>query len=358
METPLYQKHIDLNARMVDFAGYQMPIQYTSIVQEHLAVRNSCGIFDVSHMGEFIVSGEGAEEFLNYMTVNDVKSMAVGDAQYSAMCYEHGGIVDDLLVYKYVGKFMLVVNAANLKKDLDWLNEHKPESVTINDVSTKTGLIALQGPDSRDIFQKVIEKDLSSISFYTFVEEQVNGFNVTIARTGYTGELGFEIYTDNNSIRTIWDSIISVGGVLPCGLGCRDTLRMEMKYCLYGNDIDESTNPVEAGLSWITKLEGDDFIGKEIAIQAKQEKNRHLAAFEMMGRAVPRKGYNIHAEGVKVGVVTSGTQSPSLQKGIGMGYVQFGKHMSGMEIEIEIRDTLKSAIIIKAPFYKKGTAQL
>ena len=353
METPLYQRHIDLNAKMVDFAGYQMPIQYSGIIQEHNAVRNGCGIFDVSHMGEFIVSGDGTENFLNYMTVNEASSMKVGDTQYSAMCYDHGGIVDDLLIYRYEDRFMLVVNASNLEKDLKWLMDHKPDTVTIDNKSVEIGLIALQGPRSRDILQDVINEDLNDVSFYTFIEH--NG--MTIARTGYTGELGFEIYGDHNFINEVWDAIMDTGQVEPCGLGCRDTLRMEMKYCLYGNDIDETTNPIEAGLGWITKLGGDNFIGKEMAIQAKQEKIRHLAAFEMVDRAVPRKGYLIYADGQEVGEVTSGTQSPSLQKGIGLGYVQFGKHKPGMDIEIDIRGKMKKAVIIKPPFYKQGSAQ-
>jgi len=222
---------------MVDFAGYQMPIQYSGIIQEHNAVRNGCGIFDVSHMGEFIVSGDGTENFLNYMTVNEASSMKVGDTQYSAMCYDHGGIVDDLLIYRYEDRFMLVVNASNLEKDLKWLMDHKPDTVTIDNKSVEIGLIALQGPRSRDILQDVINEDLNDVSFYTFIEH--NG--MTIARTGYTGELGFEIYGDHNFINEVWDAIMDTGQVEPCGLGCRDTLRMEMKYCLYGNDIDETT---------------------------------------------------------------------------------------------------------------------
>lgn len=357
MKTALYQRHIDLNARMVDFAGFQMPIQYTGIVTEHLAVRKLCGIFDVSHMGEFIVSGAGAETFLNYMTINDVKTMSAGDAQYSAMCYENGGIIDDILIYKYADKYMLVVNASNLEKDFNWLNEHKPDDVNILDVSAETGLIALQGPDSGSILQNVVEKEVSEIPFYTFVEGNVGGVNATIARTGYTGELGFEIYADNNIIGQIWDSIMNIGNITPCGLACRDTLRMEMKFCLYGNDIDEKINPIEAGLGWITRMNKENFIGKESLISAKENRTKFLIAFEMVDRAVPRKGYKIFAEGNEVGVVTSGTQSPSLQKGIGLGYVQFGKHKSGMELDIDIRGKMKKALIIKPPFYINGTAQ-
>ncbi len=218
-QTPLYQKHIDLNAKMVDFAGYQMPIQYSGIIQEHNAVRNASGMFDVSHMGEFFISGEEAESFVNYMTVNDVTSLKVGDAQYSAMCYDHGGIVDDILIYKYEDKFMLVVNASNLEKDLQWLEDHKPESVTIENKSDDIGLIALQGPRSRDILQQMLGVDLTDFAFYTFIVYD----GMTIARTGYTGELGFEIYGDQNSIIDVWDKIMATGRVEPCGLGCRDT---------------------------------------------------------------------------------------------------------------------------------------
>ncbi len=359
LETPLYQKHIDLNARIVDFAGYRMPIQYSGILVEHLAVRKSCGIFDVSHMGELIVSGTDAEKFLNYMTVNDVKTMSAGDAQYSAMCYENGGIIDDILIYKYADdKYMLVVNASNLEKDFSWLNEHKPVDVNIVDISAETGLIALQGPYSRNILQKVVEKDLSYIPFYTFEEGTVGGVNATIARTGYTGELGFEIYADNDVIGQIWNSIMNIGNITPCGLACRDTLRIEMKFCLYGNDIDEKTNPIEAGLGWITKLNKENFKGKESLISAKENRTKLLTAFEMVDRAVPRKGYKIFSDGNEIGVVTSGTQSPSLQKGIGIGYVQFGKHTTGMELDIDIRGKMKKALIIKPPFYKNGSAQL
>ena len=358
MQTLLYQKHIDLNARMVDFAGYQMPIQYSGIVQEHLSVRNSCGIFDVSHMGEFMVSGENTEAFLNRMTVNDVAILDVGDAQYSAMCYEDGGIVDDIVVYRYNDWFMMVVNASNLEKDFMWLNKHKPEDVELVDVSAETGLISLQGPDSRSILQKAVKEDISDISFYTFIVGKVGGASATIARTGYTGELGFEIYADNDSIQHIWDTIMNVGGITPCGLGCRDTLRMEMKFCLYGNDIDETTNTIEAGLGWITKTHNKDFIGRDAVISAKENKTRYLAAFEMVDRAIPRNGYTIFADGKEVGLVTSGTHSPSLQKGIGLGFVQFGKHKSGMELEIDIRGKMMKAVIVKPPFYKNGTAQL
>jgi len=358
MQTPLYQKHINLNARMVDFAGYKLPVQYSGVIQEHLAVRNSCGMFDVCHMGELIVKGVGSEDFLNYITVNDVKNMSVGDAQYSAMCYENGGIIDDILIYKYADKYMLVVNASNLEKDLSWLKKYKRDNVELIDISTEIGLIALQGPDSRKILQKCVESDITDISFYTFIESHFGELKATIARTGYTGELGFEIYADNDDIGQIWDFIMESDDVTPCGLACRDTLRMEMKYCLYGNDIDDTTNPIEAGLGWITKCEKEKFIGKNSLLDAKENRTRHLISFKMEERAVPRKGYAIFANGIEVGIVTSGTQSPSLQKGIGLGYVQYGRHKSGMELDLNIRGMMKKATIVKPPFYKEGTAQL
>jgi aminomethyltransferase len=357
-QTPLYDKHVNLNARMVEFFDYEMPIQYTSIVEEHNAVRNSCGMFDVSHMGEFIITGKDAGSFLNYMTINDVSTLNPGDAQYSAMCYENGGIIDDILVYKFDDQYMLVVNASNLEKDFNWLNQHKPDDVNLYDVSQETGLIALQGPDSRNILNKVTNVDISELKFYTFTEDNIVSKNVIIARTGYTGELGYEIYADNNTIQKFWDAIMETGGITPCGLGCRDTLRIEMKFCLYGNDIDETTNPIEAGLGWITKTGKPDFIGREAVLTAKENKTRRLIAFEMTERAVPRHGYKLIFQKSEIGFVTSGTQSPSLQKGIGLGYVQEGIHKPGTEIDVDIRGKMKKAIIVKPPFYKQGTAHL
>ncbi len=353
--TALYNKHLDLNARMVDFFSYEMPVQYTGIVNEHIAVRNACGIFDVSHMGEFLISGENAELFINKVTINDISKLKPGDAQYSAMCNENGGIIDDFLIYRFNDHFMMVPNASNIEKDFNWLINHSLNDVIIKDVSQETSLIALQGPDSRNILQKIINMDITDLKFSTFIEEQISGKNVIIARTGYTGELGFELYTDNVMIRKLWDLIIDVGGVTPCGLGCRDTLRIEMKFCLYGNDIDETTNPIEAGLGWITKTGKQEFIGKEAVLTSKRNNTRRLVSFEMMERAVPRKGYKIFFQGDEIGGVTSGTQSPSLQKGIGLGYVQEGKHKPGTEIEVEIRGKIKKAMIVKPPFYKDGT---
>ena len=356
-QTPLYKRHVELGAKMVDFAGYQMPIQYTGIIQEHNAVRHSAGLFDVSHMGEFIITGDEAEVFLDYVTINDVVSIQPWQAQYSAMCYEDGGIIDDLLIYRYPDHFMLVVNASNKEKDLDWFMAHKLDNVDILDISDQTGLIALQGPKSRSILQNIFDINLNEIDFYWFDVAKINGNSATIARTGYTGELGFEIYADHDNIVKIWDAIMKAGGdaVEPTGLGCRDTLRMEMKYCLYGNDIDASTNPIEAGLGWITKLDKDNFIGKEALVDAKANITRKLICIEMIDRGIPRKGYTIVNNGAVVGEVTSGTQSPSLNHGVGLAYVAKGFAKTGTKLKMKVRDKLLNCKVVKSPFYKEIT---
>ena len=354
-QTPLYKRHVELGAKMVDFAGYQMPIQYTGIIQEHNAVRHSAGLFDVSHMGEFIITGDEAEVFLDYVTINDVVSIQPWQAQYSAMCYEDGGIIDDLLIYRYPDHFMLVVNASNKEKDLDWFMAHKLDNVDILDISDQTGLIALQGPKSRSILQNIFDINLNEIDFYWFDVAKINGNSATIARTGYTGELGFEIYADHDNIVKIWDAIMKAGGdaVEPTGLGCRDTLRMEMKYCLYGNDIDASTNPIEAGLGWITKLDKDNFIGKEALVDAKANITRKLVCIEMIDRGIPRKGYTIVNNGAVVGEVTSGTQSPSLNQGIGLAYVAKDFAKTGTKLKMKVRHKLLNCKVVKSPFITK-----
>ncbi|MEA1881085.1 MAG: glycine cleavage system aminomethyltransferase GcvT [Candidatus Marinimicrobia bacterium] len=356
-QTPLFDKHVELGAKLMDFAGYKMPVKYTGIIQEHNVVRNSAGMFDVSHMGEFIVSGEGAEAFLDYVSINDVASIQLWQAQYSAMCYEDGGIIDDLLIYRYPNHFMLVVNASNRKKDLDWLMAHKSANVDILDMSDQMGLIAFQGPKSREILQNISDIDLSEIDFYWFEVGNIDGNAATIARTGYTGELGFEIYADPIIILKIWDAIMSAGGddVKAVGLGCRDTLRMEMKYALYGNDIDDSTNPIEAGLGWITKLDKKNFIGKKSLVSAKENHFRRLICIEMMDRGIPRRGYSILSNGEVVGEVTSGTQSPSLKRGIGLAYVAKPQAKIGTELALEVRNEKLNCKVVKPPFYKEGT---
>ena len=357
-KTPLYDRHIELGGNVMNFGGYLLPTQYSGIKQEHNAVRSKAGLFDVSHMGEFIVSGYDAESFLQKVTINDVASLSIGQAHYSAMCYKDGGIIDDLLVYKKENEFMLVVNASNQEKDLGWLKSHVKGDLSIKDVSEQMGLVALQGPQSRNILQTLTDTNLSNIQFYHFASGRVSGKEAIIARTGYSGELGFEIYAKADEIVEIWDAIMVTGkdkGLEPAGLGCRDTLRMEMKYALYGNDIDETTNPIEAGLGWIAKLGKDDFIGKDALLEAKANIARRLVCLEMTERAIPRQGYPILLNDEIIGTITSGTMSPSLEKGIGIGYVNVPFTKSGTELVVDIRGKMKVAIVVKPPFYKSGS---
>lgn len=360
-KTSLYEKHVELNAKIVPFAGFEMPLQYEGVIKEHLAVRSTVGVFDISHMGEFIVRGKNSEKFLNYVTINDVSKIEIGQAQYSAMCYDDGGIVDDLLIYRYNEYYMLVVNASNIEKDFNWLNEYLFDDVTLENRSDEISLIAVQGPKSREILLKISESDISELPFYHFIKGKVAGCAVTIARTGYTGELGYEIYGANDIMPKIWDELFKIGkpmGLVPVGLAARDTLRLEMKFCLYGNDIDETIHPYEAGLGWITKVDKGDFIGREAIVDRKANMSRRLVCVEMIDRAIPRQGYEIFIDDEKSGYFTSGGQSPSLQKGIGLAYIKRPYTKSGTEIEVEIRGKRKRAIIIKPPFYKDGTAQM
>jgi len=357
--TSLFNKHKELGAKIVPFAGFEMPLQYEGVIKEHNAVRTTAGVFDVSHMGEFIVKGNNAEKFLNYVTINDVSKIEIGQAQYSAMCYDDGGIIDDLLIYRYNDYYMLVVNAANIEKDYNWLNEHLLDDVTLENHSDEISLIALQGPKSREILSKISESEISDLPFYYFLEGKVAGCDVTIARTGYTGELGFEIYGKNEDIPKVWDSLFNIGkpmGLVPAGLAARDTLRLEMKFCLYGNDIDRTTHPFEAGLGWITNVDKGDFIGREAIIDRKANMTRRLVCVEMLDKAIPRHNYDIYINDEKIGYFTSGGQSPSLQKGIGLAYINRPYTKSGTEIEVEIRGKRKKAVIVKPPFYKDGTS--
>ncbi len=358
-KTALYSRHEALGAKLAPFAGYLMPIQYSGIMNEHLAVRKAGGLFDVSHMGEFLVEGSEAETFLEKITINDVSVMESGAAQYSAICNEQGFLLDDLIIYRYApDKFMVVVNAANIEKDYAWFESHCPTDVSLSNCSDEFTLIAFQGPLSREILSKVLNTSLDDLGFYKHKEMEYHGEKITVARTGYTGELGFEVYGSEKIVPQIWDAILEAGadrGVIPVGLGARDTLRLEMKYCLYGNDIDETTNPIEAGLSWITKLDKGDFVGREALLEAKANLNRRLICFELQERGIPRHGYSILHDGENVGVVTSGGQSPSLQKGIGLGYVRKGLTKSGTEIAIEIRGKQIPAVVVKPPFYTEGS---
>ena len=358
LKTPLYKKHIDLKGNMVSFGGYLLPTHYTSINHEHQVVRSKAGLFDVSHMGEFIVSGSDAELFLQKIAINDVSNLKVGQAQYTAMCYEDGGIVDDLIVYKFEGKYMLVVNSSNIKKDMEWLKKNVFGNIEISDISRDTGLLALQGPKSKDILQLLTDEDLDTLKFYNFSTGKIDGIEATISRTGYTGELGYELYIHSDHIADIWDKLLEVGknhGMDPVGLGCRDTLRLEMKYLLYGNDINEKTSPLEAGLGWITKLNKDHFIGKNTIYNSQYKISKHLICIEMKEKSIPRKGYKIYSGEDLIGEITSGTMSPSLGKGIGLGYVSTPFKSIGTELNIEIRGRKKNATVVKAPFYKKGS---
>ncbi len=367
LNTPLTEKHLALGAKMAEFAGYNMPISYTTITDEHMAVRNAVGVFDVSHMGEFIVKGKDAVAFLQQMTSNDVSKLKIGDAQYSCMPNLKGGIVDDLLVYRLhedqcaAGEqaFMLVVNASNEKKDWRWLKRFaKNYEVKMTNISAKTGLIAVQGPKATAALQKLTKEDLSSISYYTFKKGTFAGCkNVLISATGYTGSGGFEIYARNNDIAKIWDKVMAAGqkfGIKPCGLGARDTLRLEMGYCLYGNDIDDKTSPLEAGLGWITKLKKGSFNSSDRFLKQKEEGvKKKLVAFIMDEKRVPRHGYEIlSGRGARIGVVTSGTHSPGLDKPIGMGYVKSKYAVVGSKIQIVIGNKRLTARTTQLPFVK------
>ena len=355
--TSLYDKHISLNAKMVPFAGYSMPMSYTGIIDEHNAVRNMIGVFDVSHMGEFKISGKGAESFLQLLTINDVKKISIGQAQYSALCLSNGGIVDDIVLYNFEEYYMMVVNAANIKDDYNWLLENSNEDVVIENISENLNLIAVQGPKSAVILNDVLDCNLNQLKYYNFIQLIFNGDSLIVSRTGYTGELGFEIYGNSESIVSLWDNIFDYKKlkVMPVGLGARDTLRLEMNYSLYGMDISRSINPIEAGLGWITSFNKGDFIGRDALLLEKNENHKRRISFEMLERAVPRNNYDIIIDGNIVGKVTSGTQSPTLDKGIGIGYIQVDHSAPGTEISIDIRSREKSAVIVPPPFYKYGT---
>jgi aminomethyltransferase len=354
--TPFYNIHRQLGAKLVEFAGFEMPIQYRGIIGEHRAVRNAVGIFDVSHMGEIEAWGRDAGAFVQRTTVNDVTKLSEGQAQYSALCYDNGGIVDDVLVYHLGDHYLLVVNAANILKDFSWLQRHLPEDVDLRNVSDKIALLAVQGPKSLATLQKLTSIDLSKISYYHFQKGRLADVDMLISRTGYTGELGFELFMNANpsGCEKVWSAVMDAGrefGIQPVGLGARDTLRLEMGYCLYGNDIDQTTNPLEAGLGWITKLNKGDFIGRAALVQAKSAGlKRKLVGFTVEGKAFPRQGYDIRLNGSKVGHVTSGTFSPTLEKGIGMGYVDIQYSAVGSTVNVLVRSKDVQASIEKVPF--------
>lgn len=345
---------------MIEFAGYALPVQFQGVIPEHLAVRNSVGVFDVSHMGRFEVRGRDALDFVNYVTTNDVQACAPGQAQYSVFCYPDGGIVDDLLVYNLGDYLLLVVNGANRAKDFEWLQQNRRGDVVLSDVTDSIAQLAVQGPKSEAVMQQLVDIPLSPLRFYWSAWCTICGQRALISRTGYTGEDGFEIYFPAEAAHQVWDAVLDAGksfDIQPAGLGARDTLRLEMKYALYGNDIDETTNPLEAQLGFVTKLEkAGVFIGCEALRRIKAEGvKRKLVGFETSAQHIPRPHYELYREGKKVGYVTSGTLSPSLRVGIGMGYVAVPNTGVGTALEIDIRGRRAPAVIVATPFYKHGT---
>lgn len=358
-KTPLFKKHHELNASMGDFAGYRMPLQYSSIFEEVKTVRNYAGLFDVSHMGEIEIRGQDAAEFINYLVAFDITKLKDFQAKYTVMLNERGGIIDDLLVYNLPQKYLIVVNASNEGKDFKWIKQHKRGNVKIQNVSKKYFQIALQGPLSEKIIKRIVKSDFSNLKFYEAQERNMENTQVLLSRTGYTGEDGFEIYGDGKDAEKIWDRIIEEGkryNLNPCGLGARDLLRLEMGYCLYGNDISAETTPLEANLSWVVSLDKEDFIGKEALLKQKKEGiKRKLVGILVPGKRIPRKGDKILAKKKKVGTITSGNYSPNLGSSIAMGYIDRSYEKEGTKLEIEIRNTIVEGKTTILPFWGKGT---
>ena len=356
--TALTSVHEALGAKMVPFAGFNMPVQYEGVNIEHETVRNGVGVFDVSHMGEFLIEGEHALDLIQKVTSNDASKLTVGKAQYSCLPNETGGIVDDLIVYRVKeNTYLLVVNASNIEKDWNWISSKNDVGAQMRNVSDDYSLLAIQGPKAVEAMQSLSSHDLSAIPFYNFIVGDFAGIDyVIISATGYTGSGGFEIYCKNSEVNQVWDKVFEAGakyGIKPIGLAARDTLRLEMGYCLYGNDIDDTTSPIEAGLGWITKFTKKFINSEALELEKQQGPKRKLVAFELNERGVPRHGYDIvDSEGNTIGVVTSGTMSPSLNKGIGLGYVPTSFSDVGNTIYIQIRKNAIPATIVKLPFYK------
>ncbi|WP_111307171.1 glycine cleavage system aminomethyltransferase GcvT [Confluentibacter sediminis] len=357
--TALTSTHEALGAKMVPFAGFNMPVQYEGVNAEHDTVRNAVGVFDVSHMGEFLIEGDHALALIQKVTSNDASKLTIGKAQYSCLPNEEGGIVDDLIVYKVKDdSYLLVVNAGNIDKDWNWIQSKNDVGATMRNLSDDYSLLAIQGPKAVEAMQSLTSHDLAAIDFYHFIVGDFAGIeHVIISATGYTGSGGFEIYCKNSEVKQIWDKVFEAGasyGIKPIGLAARDTLRLEMGYCLYGNDIDDTTSPMEAGLGWITKFTKDFTNSEALKAEKEQGPKRKLIAFELDERGVPRHGYDIvDANGHKIGEVTSGTMSPSLNKGIGLGYVPTLFSEIGSNIYIQIRKNAVPATVVKLPFYKK-----
>ena len=357
--TPLFEQHVALGARLVEFGGWEMPVQYSGIIDEHRAVRTHAGLFDVSHMGEFKVEGQDALAFLQHLVPNDVSRLIINQALYTQLCLPDGGTIDDLIIYKLdEGRYMLVVNAANIEKDFSWVEKQSKDfKVEITNQSSATALVALQGPEAQSILQPLTEVDLSTIKYYHCQPGMVDGVNCIISRTGYTGEDGFELYCASEDVTKLWKDLLAAGkdrGLLPAGLGARDTLRLEASYCLYGHELDEQTNPLEASLGWTVKLNKDEFIGHDALRKVKEQgPKRKLVGIEMVERGICRGGYTIFEDDQQIGVVTSGAPSPTLSKNIGMGYVDASRAVVGKPVFIDIRGKRTAAQIVALPFYKR-----
>lgn len=358
--TALYNAHLKLGGKMIDFAGWNLPVEYSGIIDEHEAVRNAAGVFDVSHMGEVEVNGREAFNFIQHIVTNDIKNLMNNQVIYTPMCYESGGVVDDLLVYKFNGEqYLLVINAANIGKDYGWIIKNSSGfDVCIENISDKISEIALQGPKAQETLQKLTDTNLSSIKFFFCKRHiSISGIECTISRTGYTGEDGFEIYAPNENIEKVWNVVIEAGheyGVKPAGLGARDTLRFEVALPLYGNEISKDITPLEAGLQYFVKLDKEDFIGREALLKQKEEGlKRKLVGFEMVDRGIPRHGYEVSADGKNIGFVTTGYFSPTLKKSIGLALVDIKFSEMGSIISVDIRGRAKKAKVVSKKFYNK-----
>ncbi len=357
-KTALFDKHVSLGAKMVPFAGFEMPVQYSGVTEEHFAVREKAGLFDVSHMGQFLIEGPTAKDLLQYVTTNDVNTLENGKAQYSCLPNGNGGIVDDLIIYKMADeKYFVVVNASNIDKDWAHISKYNEKfGATMSNISDEMSLLAIQGPAATAILQKLTDTTLADIPYYHFTEGKVDGVdNIIISNTGYTGSGGFEIYFKNEAANQLWDAIINAGkeeGIIPCGLAARDTLRLEKGFCLYGNDIDDTTSPLEAGLGWITKLNKGEFVDQDFLAKQKEAGiSRKLVGFELTDKGVPRHDYLVvDQDGKEIGKVTSGTQSPMKKIGLGLAYVDQSHFKVGTEIFIQVRNKNIPAVVTKTPF--------
>jgi aminomethyltransferase len=362
-QTPLFEVFRKYGAKVIDFGGWALPVQFSSILEEHEAVRTKAGLFDVSHMGEVLVEGKDAESYINYLVTNDVTKLSTNQAQYTAMCYPDGGTVDDLLVYKLENeKYLLVINAANIEKDFEWMKQHAKGDITLLNISETIAQLAIQGPRAESILQRLTDIDLSEIGSFKFAQHvNISGISdVLVSRTGYTGEDGFELYLAANQAEELWEKLLEAGsgdGLKPCGLGARDTLRLEARLALYGQELLSDISPLEAGIGFAVKTNKEsDFIGKSALLAQKQSGlKRKLAGIEVTGRGIPRHGYKVVSEGGEdIGVVTSGTQSPSLKKSIGLALISAEHAEVGTPLKVEIRNKQIDAVVVKAPFYKKG----